>query len=105
MPQDKQIAKSQDTPLFGETAKIDSLGFVNLLINIESNIEDEFNMSIIIANEQAMAQKNSPFKTIGTLTEYVGYLVKDIKGEDFKKVFSLKRFFLQDFGALKELHY
>ena len=65
MPQDKQIAKSQDTPLFGETAKIDSLGFVNLLINIESKIEDEFNMSIIIANEQAMAQKTVHLKQLG----------------------------------------
>ena len=34
LPQDKQLDKSQDTPLFGENANIDSLGFVNLLVNI-----------------------------------------------------------------------
>ena len=79
LPQDKQLDKSKDTPLFGENANIDSLGFVNLLVNIEYNIEDEFNISITIANEQAMSQKNSPFKTIGTLTEYVTELVQAAK--------------------------
>ena len=79
LPQDKQLAKSQDTPLFGENANIDSLGFVNLLVNIEYNIEDEFNISITIADERAMSQKNSPFKTLGTLSKYVTGLVQDGK--------------------------
>ena len=61
--------------MFGENANIDSLGFVNLLVNIEYNIEDEFNLSITIADEHAMSQKNSPFKTLGTLSEYVLGLV------------------------------
>ena len=75
LPKDKQFPISKETPLFGENANIDSLGFVNLLVNIEYNIEDEFNLSITIADEQAMSQKNSPFKTLGTLSDYVLGLV------------------------------
>ena len=75
LPKDKQFLISKATPLFGENANIDSLGFVNLLVNIEYNIEDEFNLSITIADEHAMSQKNSPFKTLGTLSEYVLGLV------------------------------
>jgi len=75
LPKDKQFLISKETPLFGENANIDSLGFVNLLVNIEYNIEDEFNLSITIADEHAMSQKNSPFKTLGTLSEYVLGLV------------------------------
>ena len=75
LPKDKQFLISKETPLFGENANIDSLGFVNLLVNIEYNIEDEFNLSITIADEQAMSQKNSPFKTLGTLSDYVLGLV------------------------------
>ena len=75
LPKDKQFLISKETPLFGENANIDSLGFVNLLVNIEYNIEDEFNLSITIADEHAMSLKNSPFKTLGTLSEYVLGLV------------------------------
>ena len=75
LPKDKQFLISKETLLFGENANIDSLGFVNLLVNIEYNIEDEFNLSITIADEHAMSQKNSPFKTLGTLSEYVLGLV------------------------------
>ena len=75
LPKDKQFLISKETPQFGENANIDSLGFVNLLVNIEYNIEDEFNLSITIADEHAMSQKNSPFKTLGTLSEYVLGLV------------------------------
>ena len=75
LPKDKQFLISKETPLFGENANIDSLGFVNLLVNIEYNKEDEFNLSITIADEHAMSLKNSPFKTLGTLSEYVLGLV------------------------------
>ena len=82
LTEEQQILISNNTPLFGENSNIDSLGLVTLMVSIEHKIEDEFDLSITIADERAMAQKNSPFKTIGTLTEYVGYLVKDIKGEN-----------------------
>ena len=62
---------NDDTPIFGAKSNIDSLGLVTLLINIEQKIEDEMNVNITIADERAMSQKNSPFKTIKSLTNFI----------------------------------
>ena len=62
---------NDDTPIFGAKSNIDSLGLVTLLINIEQKIEDEMNVTITIADERAMSQKNSPFKTIKSLTDFI----------------------------------
>jgi len=71
------INKSTDTILIGLNSKLDSLGVVNLLVIIEQNIEDEFDVNITIADEKAISQKNSPFRTIGTLADYIDKLLSD----------------------------
>ena len=55
------------TKLFNGREGLDSLGLVTLLINIEQKIESEYGTSLTIADEKAMSEKNSPFKTIGSL--------------------------------------
>ena len=62
---------NDDTPIFGRGSNIDSLGLVTLLVNIEQKIEDEMNVNITIADAGAMSQKNSPFKTIKSLTDFI----------------------------------
>ncbi len=78
MPSERQLAKSAKTVLFGKNGQLDSLGLVNLLVIIEQNIEDQFDTSIIIADERAMSQKNSPFRTIGTLAEYLNMILNEV---------------------------
>ena len=77
LPQKQQLGQSSKTTLFGSDGKLDSLGLVNLLVIIEQNIEDEFDISITIADEKAMSQKHSPFKTIGTLADYIDMLLRE----------------------------
>ena len=77
LPNEMQLMKSTKTVLFGSTGQLDSLGLVNLLVIIEQNIEEEFDVSITIADERAMSQKHSPFKTIGTLADYIDMLLKE----------------------------
>jgi len=60
-----------ETELFNGKHGLDSLGLVTLLINIEQKIETEYGASITIADEKAMSQKNSPFKTIGSLVAFL----------------------------------
>lgn len=74
---DIQLQKSKETILFGENGQLDSLALVNLIVIIEQNIEDELNVSITIADEKAMSQKHSPFKTVETLMNYIQTLLKD----------------------------
>ena len=77
--QEQQLAKSTKTVLFGKNGNLDSLGLVSLLVIIEQNIEDEFDVSITIADEKAMSQKHSPFRTISTLADYINKLLKEIQ--------------------------
>ena len=78
LSQQQQLAQSTETVLFGKDGKLDSLGLVNILVIIEQNIEDDFDVSITMADEKAMSQKYSPFRTIGTLTNYINMFLIDM---------------------------
>ena len=77
LPQEQQLEESTKTVLFGKDGKLDSLSLVTLLVIIEQNIEDEFDVSITIADEKAMSQKYSPFQTVETMTNYIEMLLKE----------------------------
>ena len=68
-----------DTPLFGGKGVLDSLGLVSFLISLEQKIEDNTGISLTIADEKAMSLKNSPFKTIGTLHNYLNTVINEHK--------------------------
>ena len=77
LPKEQQLRQSTKTVLFGKDGKLDSLGLVSFLVTIEQNIEDEFDVSITIADERAMSQKHSPFRTISTLADYIDMLLRE----------------------------
>ncbi len=77
LPEGQRLKKSLDTVLFGRSGVLDSLGLVNLIVAAEEKIEEEFGSTITIADERAMSQKNSPFRTIGTLVDYVSSLLEE----------------------------
>ena len=70
---------NEKTNLLGEDAILDSLGLVSAIVNIEQALKAEFEIDITIADERALMQKNSPFKTIGRLSEYIESLIKEYK--------------------------
>ena len=74
----QKLIKDKNTVLFGKDGQLDSLGLVNLLVIIEQNIEDGFDVSITIADERAMSQKHSPFRSVGALVDYINMLLKEI---------------------------
>ncbi len=76
LPKSKQIAKSPDTALFGKDGKLDSLGLVNLIVGVEGLLDEKSDQAITLADEKAMSQNNSPFRTIGTLSEYILILLE-----------------------------
>ena len=69
------IPKDLNYKLFGVESELDSLGLVNLIVIIEDCINDHFNLNISINDEKAMSQKNSPFRTIHTLADYLEPLI------------------------------
>jgi len=68
---------NDDTPIFGTKGNLDSLGLVSFLVNLEQNIEDKYGIPITIADEKAMSLKNSPFRTINTLSEYLNGIINE----------------------------
>jgi|ETNmetMinimDraft_27_1059897.scaffolds.fasta_scaffold87923_2 acyl carrier protein len=70
------IGTSPEDDLFGGNSPLDSLGLVSFLVILEQNIQDTFEKSITIADEKALSFKNSPFKKIGTLADYISTLLK-----------------------------
>ena len=70
-----RLEKSLETRLFGGNSKLDSLGLVNLIVAVEQNIEDEFDITITLADDRAMSQKHNPFRTVGSLADYIEKLL------------------------------
>jgi hypothetical protein len=53
------------------------LGLVNLIVNLEDEIQASLGISILLADERAMSQKKSPFRTVASLTEYLSTLINE----------------------------
>jgi D-alanine--poly(phosphoribitol) ligase subunit 2 len=69
---EKIIEKTPAAPLLGSAEGVDSLTFINLIVAIEEQINQRTGKSIILVDEDYMAEEKHPFRTLGTLTEYVG---------------------------------
>jgi len=74
---DTHIVKDINTKLFGGNSELDSLGLVNLIVSIEEAINNGYNVSISIADEKAMSQKHSPFRSVDTLADYIVKLLNE----------------------------
>ncbi len=72
MPPEQRLEKSTNAPLYGYDAPLDSLSLVNLIIASERRIRENFGVGITLADEHAMSQKNSPFRSVGALADYIG---------------------------------
>ncbi len=68
-PAPEQLA--EETVLVGKDAVLDSLGVVSLIVEVEQRVEGGHGVSITLANDKAMSQKNSPFRTVGVLTDHI----------------------------------
>ena len=71
------LEKGIETPLFGNTGKLDSLQLINLIVSVEQNIEDEFDFTLSLANDRALSQNHSPFRTVGSLADYIEMLLEE----------------------------
>ena len=72
---------TEKTVLFGKGSVLDSMGLVNIIIDIESRFLDE-DIEISLTSEKAMSRRNSPFRTIATLSEFIEEQVTENGGID-----------------------
>jgi acyl carrier protein len=61
---------TDETELFGEAGFLDSAGLVVLVIVLEEAIEQKLGAVVSLADERAMSESRSPFRSVASLAEY-----------------------------------
>ena len=74
---DAPVTVDEATRLFGSNGLLDSLGLVSVVLDVEQQINDHLNLAISIADDRAMSQQRSPFRTVGSLADYVLTLIAE----------------------------
>lgn len=60
---------NESTRVFG--GALDSVNVVSLIVELEQQIAEDYGVEITIADDLAMSQRRSPFRTVGSLADYV----------------------------------
>jgi D-alanine--poly(phosphoribitol) ligase subunit 2 len=71
LPEASRLDKSPGTILLGASGKLDSLGLVNLITLTEQKVEDAFGTTVVLADERALSEEESPFQTVASLSAYI----------------------------------
>ncbi len=58
------------TRLFGQDGLLDSMALVSLVIAVEQQIADRYGKGVALADEKALSQRSSPYRTVETLADY-----------------------------------
>ena len=66
-----------DTTLYGEEGVLDSMGLVTLVVAVEQAIEDKYDSPVGLADEKAMSQSRSPYRSANRLAEYAASQLQD----------------------------
>lgn len=70
------LSEGEQTKLFGGDGVLDSIGLVSYIVAVEEALEDEFDISIVLADEKAMSRRTSPFSRVSYLVDYIFEVVK-----------------------------
>jgi acyl carrier protein len=75
LPPDRQLIKAPETRLLGPQSVLDSMHLVSLIVTIERELEETFGVALTLADERALSMKESPFRSIQSLADYIGVLI------------------------------
>lgn len=73
---DKIKVSDEDTVLLGGDV-LDSFDFVRLLVEVEAGVSRKTGKDIVLQSRRAFSMTASPFRTIGTLADYIMELLKE----------------------------
>lgn len=69
----------QDAPLFGRSGLFDSMGLVSLVVAVEEAISVNFGVEIALADQRALSERRSPFRSQAALAEYAARLIGEAR--------------------------
>jgi acyl carrier protein len=75
LPSAQRLDKAEGTCLFGEGGGLDSLGLVNLIVGVEERMGAVCGRTVNLADERLLERRDSPFRTVGALVEYLASLL------------------------------
>ena len=67
----------ETTRLFGKEGILDSIGLVNLLLDLEQQAGEQHGLTIALADDRAMSQTRSPFRSVASLADYIHTLANE----------------------------
>jgi len=69
--EEQKIPRSTEAVLLGPGGVVDSLGLVRFIVLVERCVEDDFQVPVSLTDEKALSERNSPFRGVGALVEYI----------------------------------
>ena len=75
---EQRLEKSLNTPLLGRDGRLDSIGFINLIVLVEQKCQEEFRVGISLSDEIQKLDDN-PVQTVGSFVDFLNrVLVQDV---------------------------
>ena len=71
---------SPETRLYGRGSDVDSLGLVQLLIDVEERVSGRYGFPVVLTDERALSQQDSPFRSVEGLADYLARLILERRG-------------------------
>ncbi|HEX7070506.1 MAG TPA: hypothetical protein VF190_06860 [Rhodothermales bacterium] len=71
----EEMQASAAAPLIGGEAIVTSIELVSYIGDVELMVSEKYQLDISLVSEQALSRRNSPFRTVETLADYVLELV------------------------------
>ncbi len=59
------------TVVFGGGGLLDSMGIVMLVVDLEQAVCTETGKAVTLADDRAMSQRSSPYRSVGALEDYI----------------------------------
>ena len=75
-PDELKLEKSLETVLIGPKGNLDSLGFVNFLVEVEDVIKKNIDQDICVIDELLFLDENGPYSNVENLTEFIFKQIK-----------------------------
>jgi len=73
------IERGGDAELFGVHGVLDSMNLVAFIVAVEQEIAMRFNVEVTLADEKAMSQNQSPFRTVGSLVNHISNIISGLQ--------------------------
>lgn len=69
------LSAGADTLLFGPGGALDSMALVTLVVEVEEEVELQYGVQLVLADEKAVSRKLSPFLSIRRFAAYIDELL------------------------------